>query len=197
MSGKLGSAAATGLLLWLGGAAAAVAFGALDELPTRAPQALLIGLVLAQVAAYASHRGFRAWADALDLRLLVGLHLTRYVGIWFLVLHGRGHLPYDFAVLGGWGDIVAACAALLLLAFGQRLTPRSLPLVAWNVFGLIDILFVVSRAVKNLNQDPSTMEPLTVLPLGLLPLWLVPLIISTHLLMLRRAFAPASREVRA
>ena len=96
------------------------------------------------------------------------------------------------------GDLAdAACAALLLLAFGQRLTPRSLPLVAWNVFGLIDILFVVSRAVKNLNQDPSTMEPLTVLPLGLLPLWLVPLIISTHLLMLRRAFAPASREVRA
>ena len=41
----------------------------------------------------------------LDLRLLVLYHLTRFVGVWFLVLYSRGELPYAFAVPGGWGDI--------------------------------------------------------------------------------------------
>ena len=179
--------------LWLGAASALVASGAFAQLPTRTPQAVLGLLVVVQVALYFSTRGFRAWADALSLRALVALHLSRFVGFYFLVLNGRGELPYDFAVLGGWGDIAVATTAIALLyAYRRGLRPRAIPLVAWNVLALADILFVVSRAAKNLGADPTSMQPLTVLPLGLLPLFLVPLIISTHLLMLRRAVQPTA-----
>src|SRR5256885_15852628 len=47
--------------------------------------------------------------------------LFRSVGVYFLVLYGRGELPFDFAVPGGWGDIAVATLALGLIV-GWRAT---------------------------------------------------------------------------
>lgn len=127
---------------------------------------------------------FRVWLRALDVRWLVAIHLTRFVGFYFLYLYGRGQLPYDFAVPGGWGDIAVASVAILVLLLGPpRGAGRRAAYIVWNVFGLVDILFVVVTAVRLGAADPGSMLALQRLPLILLPTFLVPLIIASHVVL--------------
>jgi hypothetical protein len=138
---------------------------------------------------------FRRWFYRIDLRLPVLFHLTRFVGIWFLILHGRGRLPYAFAVPGGWGDILAATGAILiaLLFLPIRNSLRWWVVFLWNTFGLLDILMVVSTGARLALANIDSMAELTAFPLNLLPLFVVPLIIATHILI----FARLSQERRA
>jgi len=144
------------------------------------PQAVLVGLTVLLLVAFAAIPHFRRWLLALDLRWLVGLHVTRFVGFYFLLVYYRdGALPRAFAVPGGWGDIVVATLALILVATG-KLEPRRRLVAAWNTLGLLDILFVVATATRLTLADPDSMNALLRLPLSLLPTFLVPLIIVDH-----------------
>ena len=67
------------------------------------PQIVIVSLTSALIVTYWLSTSFRDWLKALDLRAIVALHLTRFVGFYFLWLYGRGELPYRFAVPGGWG----------------------------------------------------------------------------------------------
>jgi len=185
-------ALAVRLVFWLW-FAAAVAAGQqlwLQRLPPPAVPALVLGLTALLLAGYFRVAALRAWVDALDLRLLVLLHVSRFVGIYFLVLYRRGELPHDFAVPGGIGDIVVATLALpvafapLAAAARQRFTN------IWNVVGLVDILLVVATAARLNLTDPLPMRALTRLPLSLLPTFLVPLIIATHVVIFVRLARP-------
>jgi hypothetical protein len=169
---------------WLLTATALGAAGVLRTLQPPAPQLVLLALTAVVLASAWLVAGFRAWLAAVDPRWLVGLHLTRFVGVYFLYLHERGQLPYAFAVPGGWGDItVASLAALLLLAGPPRGAWRRWAYTAWNVFGAADILFVVATATRLLAADPGSMAALLRLPLILLPTFLVPLIIASHVVL--------------
>jgi hypothetical protein len=167
------------LAFWFAAAWVLGESGSLAVLEPRAPQAILVGLTALLLLNSVALPGFRRWLAALDLRRFVALHLGRFVGIYFLVLHGRGQLPYDFAVKGGWGDIAVAAGAVILLA-GPGLMARRGVLFAWNTVGLVDILFVVSTAARRAAADPSSMRALLRLPLSLLPTFYVPLVIATH-----------------
>ena len=120
------------------------------------------------------------WLGAVDLRRLVSLHLTRFIGIYFLVLAHRGELNPAFARPAGIGDCVIAAGALLLLIFWRHLNGNVLLLI-WNTFGLVDILLVVVLALRIGLQNWISMSPLRELPLSLLPTFLVPLIIVSHI----------------
>lgn len=129
-----------------------------------------------------------------DIRWLVLFHVSRFVGIWFLVLYEKGRLPYDFAVKGGWGDIIVASLALGLMLIPANAGLR-IACSSWNVLGLLDILFVVGTAVRLTVADKHSMDELRHVPMSLLPTFLVPLIIVTHLVIEARARAggPFSR----
>ena len=169
-------------LLWLAIALGIGAAGLLQRLAPL-PQLILVALTAGLVYAGAALPAFRWWALQLDLRALVALHLTRFVGIYFLALFRRGELPFAFAVPGGWGDILVAALALLLLLIGPpRGRGRRLIYTTWNVIGLAELLFVVVTAARLGLADPDSMRALTRLPLSLLPTFLVPLLIASHLL---------------
>jgi hypothetical protein len=186
-SGSRGGNAAFAIgILWLGLAVFSSASGRLEALGPPAPQLVLLGLTGAVLLAGALVPALRAWSTSVDLRLLVALHLTRFVGIYFLVLYRRGELPYAFAVPGGWGDILVAALALGLLANGPPVGRRRQAYVAWNIFGLLDILFVVATAARLAMAGPDSMSALLRLPLSLLPTFLVPLIIASHVLIAAR-----------
>jgi hypothetical protein len=142
----------------------------------------LIGILLAVIGLNAR---VRAWAYALEPRWLVTLHLVRFVGFLFLVMYRRGELPWAFAVPGGWGDIIVAIGAVILLvAVLPVRSPTSWRLLlAWNIFGFIDILFVVSTAFRLVLTDPPSMVALLHLPLSVLPAFFVPLIIVSHVIL--------------
>ena len=129
---------------------------------------------------------FREWLKSLDLRAIVALHLTRFVGFYFLWLYGRGELPYRFAVPGGWGDIIVASGAVVILASWSGFAKRRLVLFVWNLYGLVDILFVVATAAAEGRANPGSMAALLRMPLSLLATFLVPLIISSHALIFAR-----------
>jgi hypothetical protein len=170
------------LLLWGALAAAAGAAGWVESSPFP-PPAIAGALVLAGLAAWALSIRFRAWVRAVPMGALVAIHLVRFVGAWFIVLYRRGDLPFAFAVPGGWGDILAGASAVALLlgAIPARTAARRLVVLAWNVFGLLDILFVVFTAARLYLADPQQLAPLSRLPLSLLPTYFVPLVVLTHL----------------
>jgi hypothetical protein len=170
--------------VWLLVALALGASGRLQALQPPLPQLTLIALTVGALLATAGVPAVRAWALGVDVRFLVAFHLTRFVGSYFLVLYARGELPYAFAVPGGWGDILVASLALLLLLGGPPETVRRRrAYVAWNALGLLDILFVVATAARLGFADPVSMQALLRLPLSLLPTFLVPLIITSHVLL--------------
>ncbi|HXJ81349.1 MAG TPA: hypothetical protein VMS64_22060 [Candidatus Methylomirabilis sp.] len=151
------------------------------------PQVMIAGLTIVILIAFWRPTSFRRWALGVDLRAIVLIHVSRFVGIYFLVLYGRGELPYAFAVPGGWGDIaVAFTAGAICLLARPGIGPRRGVVIAWNIFGLVDIVLVVVTATRLGLADPSSMRALLQLPLSLLPTFLVPIIIATHIIIFAR-----------
>jgi hypothetical protein len=174
------------LWLWLFAAIAVGHFSLLQRVPAPAVQGILFGLTAILLGAYFRIGAIRAWVDRLDLRALVLLHVTRFVGLYFLYLYARGELPYDFAVPGGYGDIVVATLALLVAFVPMTAARRCRAIYIWNVIGLVDILLVVLTALRLGRADPLALRALTYLPLSLLPTFLVPLIIASHAVIFAR-----------
>jgi hypothetical protein len=162
------------------------AAGRLRELSPPEPQLILGGLTIAVVVAALTLAGFRSWLFSLGYRQVIALHLTRFVGVYFLVLYGRGELPRAFAVYGGWGDIIVAALALVLVLLVPRLEARAGLVALWNTLGFVDLLFVVGTATRLMMAEPASMGALLRLPLSLLPTFLVPVLIASHVILFWR-----------
>ncbi|HWA85248.1 MAG TPA: hypothetical protein VG710_03410 [Opitutus sp.] len=180
------------LWLWFFAAVAVSQFAVLQRLPRPAIQGLIIAITAALVLAYRRIPPLRTWIDAIDLRALVLLHATRFVGFYFLLLYQRSELPYAFAVPAGIGDILVAALALAV-AFVPLAEPTRLRAIyIWNVIGTTDILLVIVSAARLALAGSDELVSLTQFPLSLLPTFLAPLIIATHLAIFARL---ASRKV--
>jgi hypothetical protein len=173
-------------LVWFAGAFLFVGSGRFAALRPPGPQLVLLALTVALLAAGASLTGFRIWLAGINLRQLVAVHITRFVGICFLVLASRGELPAGFALPAGWGDIAIAAGALVFVLLVPDLLAHRTALLVWNLLGLVDILFVVASAARHVLTAPESMHALLVLPLGLVLTFLVPLIIATHVWLFQR-----------
>lgn len=151
---------------------------------TRLPMpALGVAITLTLVAAIAVRRDYRERALRAGVRPLVAVHLVRFAGIYVLWLSSRGLLPRDFAMSAGWGHIVvAALAAMVLLAFRPDTKTGRTAILVWNVIGVVGVLFVFATAARMASADPLVQAGFTSLPLSLLPTFLAPLIIVTHML---------------
>ena len=174
--------------IWLLTALAVGASGCLESVRPPFPQMLIAGLTALLLVLCWTPTPVRRFADAVDLRALVLIHATRVIaGAYFLVLYGRGELPWAFAVPGGWGDIVVGIAAVLvcLVARPESGAGRRL-MLAWNLIGFLDILMVVSTATRLGLTDPGQMRALLQLPLSVLPTFLVPIIVATHVIIFVR-----------
>lgn len=182
-------------ILWLVVAIALGFSGVLRQVRPPAPQIVIVGLTGVLIASYWLSKPFRDWLRALDLRAIIALHLTRFVGFYFLWLYGKGELPYRFAVPGGWGDIIVATGAIVILASWSGFGSRRPVLLIWNVYGLVDILFVVATAAREALAAPASMAALLRMPLCLLATFLVPLIISSHLLIFSRVRSREGRQI--
>ena len=93
-----------------------------------------------------------------------------------------------WAVPAGWGDLAVAVTAVLVAVFALPVTSRGRwwAVLAWNTFGLLDILLVLGSAVRLVGIDPTLLRALTHFPLGLLPVLIVPLILVSQVLIYGR-----------
>src|SRR4030095_1903628 len=178
------------LVLALGGGH----FQLLQKIPAPAIQAILLLLTATLLLLFFFQASFRRWILNLDLRVLILYHLIRFVGLYFIFLYSRGELPYDFAVKGGVGDTIVAVLALPMALLPLHKRGAKAALSVWNLFGLLDILFVVVTAARLGIQDPANIRALTVLPLSLLPTFVVPLIIASHVFIAIRLKSTGTAE---
>ncbi len=172
-------------LLWLFCALAVGKLQLLAQVPAPVIPAIVLTLSALLLFAYRVSDQLRPWLDRLDLRVLVALHLTRFVGLYFLYLEAHDRVPPVFFE-AGVGDVAVA-----LLALGVILAPltpavRLRAITIWNVIGLVDILYVIASAGRLAISAPEGMREFMHLPLSLLPTLLVPLIIATHVIIFIR-----------
>jgi len=179
---------------WLAAAVVAGATGRVERLLPPVPQVIILGLTLGLVLATVLHRGLREWAAQVSLRGFVAFHLTRFVGIVFLVLQADGKLPREFAVSAGWGDIIAAVGALGIVLFQAKPESRPWVLMLWNAYGLADILSVVFTATRIALTQPVALIELLRFPLSLVPTFVVPMLIASHVLIFWRLRALSRRS---
>ena len=151
---------------------------------TRLPMpALGVAISIALVAVIAVSRHYRERALRAGVRPLVAVHLTRFGGIYVLMLANRGLLPRDFALAAGWGHIVVAVlAALVLLLVRPHTKAGRNTILAWNIIGVLGVVFIFAAAVRMARPDQILQAGFTSLPLSLLPTFLAPLIVVTHVL---------------
>src|SRR3954468_9516959 len=172
--------------VWLTVAILVGASGALQQLRPPAPQLILVSLTVALLTAWRLVSALRDWLQTVDLRVLIAIHVSRFIGFYFLFLCGRRELPCSFATMAGWGDVVVATFATLFLFGWKFVATRRLWLGTWNSLGLVDILFVVASAARHGMVDPLSMSAMLRLPLSVLITFLVPLIIASHIFICSR-----------
>lgn len=172
-------------LLWLFCALAVGKLQLLAQVPTPVIPAIVLGLSGLLLLAYRTSDQLRPWVDGLDLRALVALHLTRFVGLYFLYLESHNRVPPVFFE-AGVGDVVVAVLALGVILAPLTPAVRLRVITIWNVIGLVDILYVVANAGRLALTAPDGMREFMHLPLSLLPTLLVPLIIATHVVIFIR-----------
>jgi hypothetical protein len=187
MNAKTTRAVAVALALWFLVALVLGASGVFARVPFPLPAFVpILSIVLALLIFLV--KPLHAWVMKVDLRVLVGLHVTRFVGVLFLMLAASGDLPRDFAQKAGYGDIAVAIFALLivLLCIPIKSGAHKAAVYVWNFLGLVDILLVVLGAADFAMQNPATIAPFMKLPMSLLPTFLVPLIIVSHFVIFAR-----------
>jgi hypothetical protein len=156
---------------------------------------LLIPIVFFALA-YVLSAGVRHAIDQLPLWLITIAHVWRFVGLGFVIGAIVHVLPPQFGYPEGLGDIAAALFCLPL-AFAIRKGSRSQGLrrafIAWNIFGLIDLLSAISLGILYspssfgvLRTDIST-GLMTQFPVSLIPTFFLPLFILCHMLALVRS----------
>jgi hypothetical protein len=104
-----------------------------------------------------------------------------------------GDLPAGFGIPEGLGDIIAASGALIVIPMLRKgAAPRGW-LLAWNIFGLIDLISAIVMGLLYSNSTFGILSPGTVttklmvsFPVSLIPSFFVPLFILLHFLTFKK-----------
>jgi hypothetical protein len=123
------------LAVWFAIAVFSSASGATLALRPPFPQVVLCGLLGLLFVAFGYLKAFRSWLYAISLHWLVAVHISRFVGAYFLILYHLNELPFAFAVPGGCGDIVVA-------TFATVLVNHALPFTSHATCALLDLEYI-------------------------------------------------------
>ncbi len=184
LSDRLAMAVVAGA--WVGLAGAITGAGALSNPTTvlsmfATPLIITVALVLAFPAA-------RRVLNAIPLPLLVGLNVVRLGGVLFVLLAMAGRLSGPFPYIAGWGDFITGALAIPAAWLATRETSlRDRLVVAWNAFGMLDLIVAVSLGLMSRNGSPLQLihagvgtAAMQTLPWAFIPTVLVPFFLIAH-----------------
>jgi hypothetical protein len=125
---------------------------------------------------------------ALPITLLVGLNAMRIFGGFFLLLALQDRLSGPFPQSAGWGDVIVGLTAIpLTLAIARNPRGHRGALLAWNLFGTLDLIVAVTLGIISAPGSPLQLIGGTVgstavwmLPWSNIPTLLVPFYLITH-----------------
>ena len=145
--------------------------------------------------------GFRSALAAIPAPYIIGLNVFRVIGVFFLVLLAEGRLSGPFPYFAGGGDIITGLFALQTARFAQYAPLNHPRILAWNTFGILDLLLAVSLGVFS-QPGPTQLihagvgsAALTTLPWSLIPLVLVPTYLIGHATIFARALGRQENAV--
>ena len=132
-----------------------------------------------------------AATNALSLETLVGVHIFRLVGSFFIVLFLLGQLPKPFALIAGLGDVITALSSIWVVRAIRQQKPYARRLTwVWNTFGLLDILATSAMAILftkwSIDTGAQGVEFLAAFPFCFIPAFAPPTIIFLHFLVIRK-----------
>jgi hypothetical protein len=184
---KLAGVAIAGL--WIGLAIALGSTGIYASTATPPAIGVMAGLpvVAAGVAALLSRKA-REVFFALPVALLVGLNAMRFFGGFFLLLALQDRLSGPFPQSAGWGDVIVGLTAIpLTLAIARNPEGHRGALLAWNAFGMLDLIAAVTLGIMSAPGSPLQVfggtigsAAVTMLPWSNIPTLLVPFYLITH-----------------
>lgn len=144
--------------------------------------------------------GFRAEVLAIDPVWLTAMQGLRILGAGFLFVYAFGHLPALFAYMAGWGDVLVAILAPLVVArlAADKAFLRSRWYAGFHILGFLDFVGAVgsgliARGTIPILDSAESTAALGQLPLLLIPCFAVPLWICLHI----AAFAQIRESYRA
>jgi hypothetical protein len=142
---------------------------------------MAVFVALGAAALFAS-KTVRELNAAMPPEWLIGVQTYRVAGAMFLwPFLAVGALPAAFALPAGIGDTITGLAApLVALAVARNRPGARAWAVAWNLFGILDLIVAPATAVLTQSTNISRF-PLVVVPLFLGP----PIGILTHIYSLR------------
>jgi len=151
----------------------------------------------------ARSRRVQSFASAIPLAVLVGVHVGRLLGGFFLALYQAGRLPPTFAQSAGYGDVFIGLTALpLAWAIHRRAGGWQAMALVWNALGALDLVSALSLGVGSsaspirfIFETPDS-GAVGVLPWALIPGILVPLYMLTHVAIFVRLAARARGHER-
>jgi hypothetical protein len=173
------------LAVWGLAAVAAGSVHLLFHLPPYAVPVLIASLTIGLTVAVSRAGWINETVRKISIRQLLAVHVGRFIGLYFVWLYAQGRLPAEFAHRAGWGDVIAAAGALVLLFWPEGSGFRR-ALWLWNIVGLADLLVAVGTAGWLNLTRPGSMIEVAGLPLSLVPLWGVPIYMTSHFVIFRR-----------
>ena len=166
------------------------AVGAFGTPPGTPPLPIFVGVVAPVIAFFLFFwlsPAFRDLVLSIDLRVATAIQAWRAAGLGFIALYVYHVLPGSFAWPAGLGDMaIGLTAPWVVLALIRRPSfAASNVFVAWNVFGLLDLVDAVSTgalgsALATGTPGEITTGPMAQLPLVLIPAYLVPIFVMLH-----------------
>jgi hypothetical protein len=182
------------LLIWGVAAAIAGSVGLIAHLPSLVVPLCVLGMSVGLSIATARVGWLQDAIASIGVRTLLAANLVRFVGGYFVWLYAQGRLPLEFAMRAGWGDVVAAAGAAILLAWPK--SPSFRPaLLVWNVIAMLDLFVAVGTAGWLNITRPGSMAEIASLPLALVPLWFVPVLMATHVVIFRTLLRGTTRHL--
>ena len=134
---------------------------------------------------------FNRFLEQIRLEDLVGIHIFRLIGVFFLLLTHHNALPKFFAIIAGSGDIITAITSIFVVkAIRQKQENAKTLTLIWNTFGFADIVFTAVTAIllTKLSIDNGTMgvDALAMFPFCFIPAFAPPIIIFLHVTIFKK-----------
>ena len=184
---------------WLGLAAAITAYGYLNA-PAALPLMFASPLIILGLFATMSPR-FRAAIAGIPSAYIIASNVFRVIGAFFLILLIDGRLAGPFPYFAGIGDIITGLFALQTARLAQRAPLNDPRILAWNIFGMLDLVVAVTLGVFSNPVSPlhfihagTGSAAIQTLPWSLIPLVLVPTYLLGHVTILARQLALGRQE---
>ena len=134
---------------------------------------------------------FKEFLENIALEDLVGVHIFRLIGVFFLFLAYQNALPHFFAIIAGLGDIITAFTSIFLVKIiHQKQKNAKILALIWNTFGFLDIVFTAVTAILltklSIDNGIQGVDTLAKFPFCFIPAFAPPIIIFIHVAIFKK-----------